>query len=524
MMKPLRPRPNYLPLGRFFSGKAKEDKRLKQEKWNTVVGLEIHAQISSQSKLFSGASTKFGTPVNSCVSFFDCATPGTLPVLNRKCVEAGVVTALALSCKINEFSLFDRKHYFYADLPAGYQITQQQKPLAIDGIVNFHVFTPGVHKEPYLKSSKLKQLQLEQDSGKSIHDGSYKMSLINLNRAGIPLMEFVFEPDLSDGEEAAALVKELKLILERLNTCSCRMDEGALRIDANVSINKLDESLGVRTEIKNIGSVRAVASAINYEIKRQINEREKGNLIVNETRTWDVVANKTVPMRSKEEKLDYRFMPEPNLPPLYIHLDENSENVFNLVDAPYLKSHIPEMPQETRDKLATHYKVHNALILVLVNEPALLDLFFYIVGENKKRTPQVVAKTLVYQLLAFLYKNKLNLEFGHVIRDHLGQLIDLFESQKINLNIFVKVLEEISKNPDNSPEQIIKQNNWFLIADEDELVKICQDLIDHHPNQVEKYKKGKKKLFRFFMNQIVKVTNERVDMKRVDAILHKLLD
>jgi len=386
------------------------------------------------------------------------------------------------------------------------------------------VFTSGIQKEPYLKSSKLKQIQLEQDSGKSLHDQSYKMSLIDLNRAGIPLMEFVFEPDLSDGEEAAALVKELKLILERLDTCSCRMDEGALRVDANVSINRPNEPLGIRTEIKNIGSIRAVASAINYEIKRQIKEKDKGNEIINETRSWDVEYNKTISMRSKEEKQDYRFMPEPNLSPLHIHLNKHTENKYNLVDALYLKSLIPEMPQETRDKLARDYNVHKALILVLVNESDLLNIFLYIVNGNRKRTPQIVAKVLIYQFLAFLYKNELDLKFGYTIRDHLSEMIDLLESNVINLNVFTKILKEISKNPSSSPKQIVEQNNLTSINDEKELRKLCQDLLDENPKEVLLYKKGKHKLFRFFMKRIVKTTNERANMGQVEKILHEMLD
>ncbi|XP_001599476.2 glutamyl-tRNA(Gln) amidotransferase subunit B, mitochondrial [Nasonia vitripennis] len=513
---------NYSFLKRFFCNKAKEKPKSK-EKWNAVVGLEIHAQIASKSKLFSGASTEYGKAANTCVAFFDCATPGTLPVLNRRCVEAGVLTALALSCKVNEISLFDRKHYFYADLPAGYQITQQRQPLAIDGELKFHVFTPGVHKEPYLKSSKLKQIQLEQDSGKSIHDELSKVSLIDLNRAGVPLMEFVFEPDLSDGEEAAALVKELMLILERLNTCSCRMDEGALRVDANVSINKPDEALGVRTEVKNIGSVRAVAAAVNYEIKRQIKARESGIKITNETRAWDSVNNKTVSMRDKEEKQDYRFMPEPNLPPLHIHVHKKFENKYNLVDAPSLQKQIPEMPEETRKKLATKFSVHKALILVLVNEPKLLELFTYII-KDEKRTPNLVAKTLLNQLLHFLYKNDLDFNYCTNIRDHLCELMDLLESGTINLLVFHRVLEEILKNPKDFPRQIVERNDWIQITDEAELRKICRDTLNEYPKEVELYKKGKHKLFRFFMNRIKKSTNEKANLGHVEKILKKMLD
>ncbi|XP_045522791.1 glutamyl-tRNA(Gln) amidotransferase subunit B, mitochondrial isoform X6 [Pieris brassicae] len=276
------------------------------KKWQSVVGLEVHAQLNTESKLFSGAQNTFGGLVNNCVSLFDAAIPGTLPVLNRKCVELGVLAALAFSCRVNEVSTFDRKHYFYADLPAGYQITQQRAPLANDGVINFQVYTPGVHKKPYNKSSMIKQIQLEQDSGKSLHDIELKQSLVDLNRAGAPLIEIVFEPDLEDGEEAAALVKELVLIVQRLGVCSGRMEEGALRVDANVSIRREGDPLSTRTEIKNIGSVRGVASAVRYEIDRQQSVLENGGNIINETRMWDAAAKVTVPMRDKEVVQDYR--------------------------------------------------------------------------------------------------------------------------------------------------------------------------------------------------------------------------
>lgn len=230
-----------------------------------VVGLEIHAQIASKSKLFSPSPVSFSAPVNSCVDDFDAAIPGTLPQLNRFCVEAAVKTALALKCNINKVSTFDRKHYFYADLPAGYQITQQRNPIAKNGFLCF----PMLHRKKVInKQSNLIQIQLEQDSGKSLHDDIENKVFIDLNRAGIPLMEFVFSPDLENGEEASSLVKELCLILKKINVCSCKMEEGALRVDANVSVHRKGDPLGIRTEVKNIGSISGVHHAVNYEISR----------------------------------------------------------------------------------------------------------------------------------------------------------------------------------------------------------------------------------------------------------------
>lgn len=355
-----------------------------RSKWQSVIGLEIHAQISSRwfvylvlpcdfltfllsfrSKLFSGSSTEFGLPVNTAVSFFDAATPGTLPVLNKSCVTSGIKTALALNCTLNTVSLFDRKHYFYADLPSGYQITQQRQPLARDGQMDLLILGPNT-KKPYKKSVRLMQLQLEQDSGKSLHDEYAGQSLVDLNRAGVPLMELVFAPDLSDGEEAAALVKELILILTRLGTCSCRMEEGALRVDANVSINREGEELGTRTEIKNIGSVRAVANAITYEIQRQIEVKDGGGVIHNETRAWNATTKETVTMRDKEVLQDYRFMPEPNLPPLHINTDEKAARA-DIINVAEIRLAIPELPKETREKLCEMYALplESAVVLVV---------------------------------------------------------------------------------------------------------------------------------------------------------------
>lgn len=486
------------------------------------MGLEVHAQIATESKLFSSASTDFARPVNSCVSLFDCATPGTLPVLNRRCVESAVLTALALSCRLNETSLFERKHYFYADLPAGFQITQQGQPIAVNGEIKFHVFTPGLHKSPYLKSSKIKQIQLEQDSGRSLHDENAARSLIDLNRAGIPLMEFVFEPDLVDGEEAAALVKELAFTLQLLGVCSGKMEEGALRVDANVSVSNRD-SLGVRTEIKNIGSVRGVAAAVQYEINRHISILEAGHEMFNETRAWDTVNKRTIPMREKEDKEDYRFMPETNLPPLCIHVREDLPNKSNLVDAVVLRRQLPELPEQIRQKLKDSLQLSSEIIIALMSDFALLQLFNGIIKKNENREPKLVAKFLVMDLLTFLYKNKLTIEFGIQHEDFIGQLTDLLENKLINLITAKKVLKELTANSNKSPKEITEEHNWFLISDEKQLEQICLEIIEKNPKLVSGYKSGKKKLFKVLMGEMAKVTEERADLAMVAKIMERLL-
>ncbi|XP_015598393.1 glutamyl-tRNA(Gln) amidotransferase subunit B, mitochondrial isoform X2 [Cephus cinctus] len=494
-----------------------------KEKWNSVVGLEIHAQIASKSKLFSGADTSFAKPVNTCVSFFDCATPGTLPVLNKRCVEAAVSTSLALSCKLNEVSLFDRKHYFYADLPAGYQITQQRQPLAVDGELKFRVFTPGVHKKAYVKLSKIKQIQLEQDSGKSLHDELERRSLVDLNRAGIPLMEFVFEPDLTDGEEAAALVKELSIILERLGTCSCKMEEGAIRVDANISVNKPGKPLGIRTEIKNIGSVRNVATAVRYEIERQILELEAGGVIVNETRAWNDEKGMTVPMRDKEEKQDYRFMPEPNLPPLHLHMDESIENKYDLVNVPLLKSQLPELPEAIRVKLQENFGLSSETAIIIVNELVLLQYFINIMKENNKRSAKRVTNILITDLLTSLNNKNIQLNSCLIPYQHIGEVVDLLENRNINITVARQILDILIDDSESSPRQIVERNEWFQITDETELIKLCQSVIDDNPELVKKYKNGKKKLLKAFLGQVASRSERRADMEQVTKIMERLL-
>ncbi|XP_011308979.1 glutamyl-tRNA(Gln) amidotransferase subunit B, mitochondrial [Fopius arisanus] len=503
---------------RTFATKSEK----KSKKWKSVIGLEIHAQISSSSKLFSGASCNFGEPANSCVSFFDCSTPGTLPVLNKKCVEAGVLTALALSSQLNEVSLFDRKHYFYADSPSGYQITQQRKPLATGGELKFSVFTPGIHKEPYLKSSRLKQLQLEQDSGKSLHDEPRGRSLVDLNRAGVPLIEFVFEPDLSDGEEAAALVKELTLILQRLNTCSCKMEEGALRVDANISLHREKEPLGVRTEVKNIFSVRAVAAAIKYEIERQKSLLEKGEKVVNETLSWDSQRNRTVPMRDKEEKQDYRFMPEPNLPPLRLNLKGDGSNC-DLVDVEYWKSRLPELPEQLRFNLRMEFSLSSQSAARIVNNSVIFGLFGDIMKENPKRSPKITCNILLEELLQYTNKYKIELNNLLISARQIGDLIDLVESNTINLITVKKLWGMMRDDCTLLPSKIVEENKWGQINDEDTLRRMCQSVLEDDPTLVTAYKKGKTKVIRAMLGQVSKRSEGLANMGKVVKILEDLL-
>ncbi|KAI5730194.1 hypothetical protein M8J76_011066 [Diaphorina citri] len=450
----------YLVLSRRYSSQLSPNIKqaghivdfLKKSDWKSVVGLEVHIQIASLSKLFSGAKFEFSSPVNSCVSLFDAAIPGTLPSLNQKCVEAAILTSLALECNINLESRFHRKHYFYSDLPAGYQITQYDQPIAEYGQLKFNVFTPGIHKTPYEKVCKLRQVQLEQDSGKTIHDDFENRSLVDLNRAGVALMELVFDPDLSDGEEAAALVKELILILQCLGTSTCKMQEGVLRVDANVSVQRrTDTKLGTRSEVKNIGSIRGVANAVNFEIVRQVALLEQGGVVVNETRAYDAATKRTVSMRDKENIQDYRFMPDPNLLPLRV-----SESLISS-----LQSSLPVLPVQLRDQLRDKYQLNPDFTNILSRDNQLLSLFYKIMHDNPSRSPRAVATVLVIHLLAIVNQHDLDLdetdpnEITQIVQRYIKDNAELVrtyrkKSEKKRVKIFANMLRTLAEGSGNT--------------------------------------------------------------------------
>ncbi|XP_076319347.1 glutamyl-tRNA(Gln) amidotransferase subunit B, mitochondrial-like isoform X2 [Tachypleus tridentatus] len=465
--------------------------RQAKRSWESVVGLEIHAQINSEAKMFSGAGTQFTAAPNTQVSLFDAALPGTLPVLNRRCVEAGVLTALALNCTVHKVSMFDRKHYFYADLPAGYQITQQRMPLATNGFLSFVVFNPVVHKRPYKKTVGLLQLQLEQDSGKSLHDVDEGRTLIDLNRAGVPLMELVFEATLKDGEEAAALVKELQLIFKRLGTCTSKMEEGALRVDANVSVNQPGEPWGTRTEVKNINSVRCVAKAVDFEIKRQIGELEAGFKIINETRMFDAQAKQTVPMRDKEVFQDYRYMPEPNLPPLRLS-DSKDGKSTHLVSITDLQDNLCELPGQARQRLIESYGISLQQAMVIVSETGLEE-FYCAVLNDRKRNVKIATNFILSEVMSQL--NDKGLTFGEspVSPQKIGDLLDMLESKFISLATAQDVLKHLFEDHAKSPQE------------------------------VKQFKKGKERALNPLLAEVRVSSLNRADMAKAKKIIIKLL-
>ncbi|XP_048669475.1 glutamyl-tRNA(Gln) amidotransferase subunit B, mitochondrial isoform X2 [Marmota marmota marmota] len=427
-----------------------------EHKWAAVVGLEIHAQISSNSKLFSGSQVCFAAPPNSLVSFFDASLPGTLPVLNRRCVEAAVMTGLALNCHINKKSSFDRKHYFYADLPAGYQITQQRLPIAANGSLAYSVCVGKKRGQLVSKRVRIKQIQLEQDSGKSLHDDLRAQTLIDLNRAGVGLLEVVLEPDLSCGEEAAAVVRELQLILQTLGTSQANMAEGQLRVDANISVHHPGEPLGIRTEVKNLNSIRFLAKAIDYEIQRQINELETGGKILNETRSFDCKLGCTVPMRDKEGKQDYRFMPEPNLPPLVLYdsttlpAGADSQQVINIDQ---IRDMLPELPSVTREQLVQQYGLLPEHSFTLLNEVGLLEFFQNVIKETRAE-PKKVASWVLNTFLGYLKQQNLTVSESPVTPSALAELLDLLERKAISSSVAKQVFQELWRGQGKTAAQI----------------------------------------------------------------------
>ncbi|MCJ8749065.1 hypothetical protein PDJAM_G00172020 [Pangasius djambal] len=491
-----------------------------------VVALEIHAQIQAKAKLFSSSCVGFSAPPNSHVSFFDASLPGTLPVLNRRCVEAAVMTGLALNCKINTKSLFDRKHYFYADLPAGYQITQQRVPIAVNGSLSFSYLGGRKRSEVMTKSVRVRQIQLEQDSGKSLHDDQRSRTLIDLNRAGVGLMEVVMDPDMCCGEEAAAAVRELQLILQTLGTCQGNMAEGQMRVDANVSVHHPGEPLGIRTEVKNINSARFVARAIDYEIQRQIEILESGGTVLNETRAFDSKTGMTVPMRDKEGLQDYRFMPEPNLPPLFVY--EGVASVPDGFDPAHvvvidrLKAQLPELPGVKRTRLMEEYGILPEHSFTLVNEDGLMD-FFESVVQKTKMEPRKLIGWVIKELMGNLNQQNLKVTQSPVSPEALAQLLNLLESGFISSSAAKVVFQEMWKAPEKCVEQLVKELDLGLISDREELVKICQRVMDAHPDLVQVIRGGNKKVLNKLMGVVQKESKGRADPVQLRNILEEMM-
>lgn len=471
--------------------------------WEIVIGMEVHAQVLSESKLFSGAATKFGAEPNEQVSFVDAAMPGMLPVINKYCVEQAVRTGLGLKAKINHVSVFDRKNYFYPDLPAGYQISQYKNPIVGEG----EVFIDLQGGESVRVG--IERLHLEQDAGKSLHDQHADYSYVDLNRAGVALMEIVSKPDMRSSEEAAAFLKKLRAIVRYLGTCDGNMDEGSMRADVNVSVRKPGAALGTRCEIKNVNSMRFIAQAIEYEARRQIDIIENGGSIKQETRLFDSRAGETRSMRSKEEAHDYRYFPDPDLLPL-----ELEEAWVKSIEAS-----LPELPDEKKARFIKDYGLPAYDAGVLVTERELADYF-----EDLARgvDAKLAANWLNNEVLGRLNREGLSISETPVSASANNSIIRMIADGTISGKIAKDVLD-IVWTEGGDPKEIVEKRGLRQVTDTSAIEAAVDAVIAANPDKVEEVK-AKPKLAGWFVGQVMKQTGGKANPAAVNAILKTRLN
>ena len=470
--------------------------------WELVIGIEVHAQIISNSKLFSGSSTSFGSDHNTQVSFVDAGMPGMLPVINSVCVEQAIKTGLGLNAKINNFSIFDRKNYFYPDLPQGYQISQFEQPIVGNGMITIDLDNGDS------KNVGIERLHLEQDAGKSLHDQHPSYSFVDLNRSGVALMEIVSMPDMRSPEEAQAYVKKLRNIMKYLQTCDGNMEEGSLRADINVSVRKPGDELGTRCEIKNVNSIKFIGQAIVYEAKRQIDLIEKGNLVEQQTRLFDPKKGQTRSMRSKEESHDYRYFPDPDLLPLTF-TDEFVDEI---------KKTLPELPDIRRKRFINEYGLSPYDSNILVSEKETAD---YFEEAAKNSNPKLVCNWVIGELFSVLNKMNKTLEDCPIRAGDLGELVNLIDDETITGRI-AKDVFEIMLETGNNPKTIVDENNMKQVNDLSEIESIIDKIIENNPDQVEALAE-KPNLIGWFVGQTMKETQGKANPKTVNEILSKKL-
>ncbi len=473
-------------------------------KWEMVIGLEVHAQVISQAKLFSGAATAFGAEPNAQVSFVDAGFPGMLPVINNKCVEQAVRTGLGLKAQINLRSVFDRKNYFYADLPNGYQISQFTQPIVGKGEIILDL--PG----DQTRTVGITRLHLEQDAGKSMHDQSPTKTFVDLNRAGVALMEIVSEPDMRSSEEAAAYLKKLRAILRYLGTCDGNMEEGSMRCDVNLSMRREgDTKLGTRCEIKNVNSIRFVQQAIEYEARRQVEILEAGGSINQETRLWDTTKGETRSMRSKEEAHDYRYFPDPDLLPL----------VLEAAWVEDIKKTLPELPDPKKARFIEQYGLPFYDAGVLVAEKATADFFEDVA---KGRDGKLAANWVMVELFGALNKMGKTIETSPVSANALGGLIDLIAdntlSGRLAKDVFAAMLET-----GKDAAQIVEEKGLRQVTDTGAIEAEIDKILAANADKVADYKAGKDKLFGFFVGQVMKAMGGKANPAMLNELLKKKL-
>ena len=473
--------------------------------WETVIGLEIHVQLSTNSKLFSGASTNFGALPNTQACNVDLAMPGVLPVLNEEVLKMAVKLGIALNARINSPTSFARKNYFYPDSPKGYQISQMDSPIVEGGYLDIEL------EDGSIKRIGVTRAHLEEDAGKSLHEDFEGQSGIDLNRAGTPLIEIVSEPEISSASEAVAYLKSIHSIIRYLNISDGNMAEGSMRCDANVSVRKRGEGeLGTRTETKNVNSFRFVEKAINYEVNRQINVLESGGRITQETRLYDSQANTTRPMRSKEFANDYRYFPEPDLLPVIL------EKGF--IDS--IKKEMPELPEEKKNRFTQDYKLSEYDSGLLSADKDLADFF----EESVKisASSKLTANWIMGEFLAELNKDNLPISDSKVSAKQLGTLISRIEDSTISGKIAKDVFEKMWESS-KGPDQIIAEQGLEQVTDDKEIESMIDEVIANNPQQLEQYKSGKDRLFGFFVGQVMQASQGKANPKQVNEILKSKL-
>ena len=473
--------------------------------WETVIGLEVHVQLSTKTKLFSGASTTFGSEPNTQVDLIDLGLPGVLPVANKEAFYKAIRFGLATNAEINQVSMFDRKNYFYPDLPKGYQITQMEKPIVGTGSILINV--DGAEK-----LINITRAHLEEDAGKSIHDLFDGETGVDLNRAGTPLLEIVSEPEISNAKEAVAYFKAIHQLVTFLDICDGNMAQGSMRCDVNVSVKKIDDkALGTRAEIKNINSFKFIERAINFEVARQIKRLEKGESIIQETRLYDSIKNETRSMRSKEAANDYRYFPEPDLLPVVIS-DKELEEIRNT---------LPELPKQKEIRFIEEHSLEESEAKILASSKAMADLFED--ASTKTKDSNLIAKWLVGDVSALLNKENISIEESNLSSVNFAKLIERISDKTISGKIAKSVLEEIWVSG-NDVDLIIQEKGLVQIQDESILEDIAKKIIEANPDQVNAYKGGKEKLFGFFVGQVMKETQGKANPQGVNEVLKKLLD
>ena len=488
-----------------MSDQNKEYLILRDDKeYEVIIGLEVHAQVLSESKLFSSSPTKFGSEPNTQVSLVDAAFPGMLPVINEFCIKQAIKTGIGLNAKINNKSIFDRKNYFYADLPQGYQISQYKNPIVGEGSVTLDM--PDGEK-----MIGIERLHLEQDAGKSIHDIDPQNTLVDLNRSGVALMEIVSKPDLRSLDEVNAYIKKLRSIMRYLGTCDGNMQEGSLRADVNVSVRKKGESeLGTRCEIKNVNSIKFMQMAIDYEANRQVDILEEGGSIDQETRLFDTKKNETRSMRTKEDAHDYRYFPDPDLLPLELNDDFINE----------IKKEIPELPDEKKKRFIDKFNLSPYEANILVSD---IETSKYFEDVSKNSDVKLATNWITGELFALLNNKSIEITESPITSENLAKLINLIKDGTISGKI-AKTVFEIMADSGKDPKKIVEEKGLKQQSDPKELEKIIDKVISDNPKNVEAYKSGKDKLFGFFVGQVMKQSNGKANPQLVNEILKKKLN